>query len=156
MSIEWGQAIQVLVYAGIAFSATVCYAILYQVPRQALFMVGLTGLGAWSMQYMALQIWDSPVFAALLGGLLVGALSEKLARKMRMPVIVFVVGGIVPLVPGSSAMATMREFVMGDFLEGLSRGTLTLLIASAISAGLVLAGSLLRLDWRFFCARKDS
>jgi hypothetical protein len=30
------------------------------------------------------------------------------------------------------------------------------LIASAISAGLVLAGSLLRLDWRFFCARKDS
>ncbi|TCP57678.1 uncharacterized membrane protein YjjB (DUF3815 family) [Tumebacillus sp. BK434] len=142
------EILQLLLLAGIAFSATVCYAVLYQIPKKALLLVGFVGFSGWLMQYFIRQLTDSPVFAALLGGFLVGALSEKLARRMRMPVTVFVVGGIVPLVPGSSAMATMREFVMGDYLEGLSRGTLTLLIASAISAGLVLAGSLLRLDWR--------
>ncbi|MFD2170253.1 threonine/serine exporter family protein [Tumebacillus lipolyticus] len=151
MSIDW----MLLIKLGFAFSATVCYAILYHVPKKALLLVGLVGLGAWLTQYLALQLWSSPVYAAFFGGVLVGALSEKLARKVLMPVTVFVVGGIVPLVPGSSAMATMREFVMGDYLEGLSRGTQTMLIASAISAGLVLAGSVLRTDWRGILARKN-
>ncbi|ARU60586.1 hypothetical protein CBW65_05455 [Tumebacillus avium] len=142
------EVLHLLLLSVVAFAATVCYAVLYQIPKKALLLVGIVGLSAWLVQYLTLQVIESPVFAALVGGFLVGAFSEKLARRMRMPVTVFVVGGIVPLVPGSSAMATMREFVMGDYLEGLSRGTLTLLIASAISAGLVLAGSLLRLDWR--------
>ncbi|ASS73805.1 hypothetical protein CIG75_01665 [Tumebacillus algifaecis] len=149
------SVLQVLLLVGVAFSATVCYAVLYQIPKQALLLVGCVGLGAWLVQYISLQLWTSPVFAALLGGVFVGGASEKLARMMRMPVTVFVVGGIVPLVPGSSAMATMREFVMGNYLEGLSRGTLTMLIASAISAGLVLAGSLLRQDRRGKRARKS-
>lgn len=128
--------------------ATVGYAILYHVPKRAALWVGVVGMGAWLAQYVAVQYGVTSVGAAFIGGLIVAVISELLARLMRMPVIVFVVGGIVPLVPGSAAFRTMREFVTGHDLEGLARGTETFLIASAISAGLVIAGTIMRLDRR--------
>ncbi|PWK16332.1 threonine/serine exporter family protein [Tumebacillus permanentifrigoris] len=128
--------------------ATIGYAVLYHVPKRAALWVGMVGMMAWLAQYVAVQYGVSSVGAAFIGGLMVAVTSELLARLMRMPVIVFVVGGIVPLVPGSSAFATMREFVTGHDLEGLAKGTETFLIASAISAGLVIAGTIMRLDRR--------
>jgi len=138
---EWVQLLM-------SFVATYMYAVLYQVPKSALWRVGLVGMGAWFTQWFVLSLGVRSVGAAFVGGLFVATLSELLARRLRMPVIVFVVGGIVPLVPGSAAYATMRHFVMGENLEGLARGTETLLIASAISAGLVLAGTIMRLNRR--------
>lgn len=128
--------------------ATIGYAVLYQVPKRAALWVGIVGMTAWLTQYAARQYGFSSVGSAFLGGLVVAVISELLARLMRMPVIVFVVGGIVPLVPGSSAYATMRQFVTGQNLEGLAKGTETFLIASAISAGLVIAGTIMRMDRR--------
>ena len=128
--------------------ATIGYAVLYHVPKRAALWVGIVGMMAWLTQYVAKQYGVSVVGAAFIGALMVAVTSELLARLMRMPVIVFVVGGIVPLVPGSSAFATMREFITGHDLEGLAKGTETFLIASAISAGLVIAGTIMRLDRR--------
>ncbi|MBL0385376.1 threonine/serine exporter family protein [Tumebacillus sp. ITR2] len=128
--------------------ATLGYAILYHVPKSASLWVGLIGTAAWLSQDLAMRFGVSSVGAAFVGGLVVSVLSEYLARLKRMPVIVFVVGGIVPLVPGSSAFRTMREFVTGHQLQGLAQGTNTFLIASAISAGLVIAGTIMRLDRR--------
>ena len=132
----------------IVFIATMSYAILYHTPKKALVAVGLVGVGAWVTQSIFSEIGFRHVGSAFFGGLFVAAASEALARRMRMPVIVFVVGGIVPLLPGSSAWATMREFVTGHYNEGVSRGTETFLIATALSAGLVLAGTIVRLDRR--------
>ena len=141
----------------IVFVATTSYAVLYHIPKKALMPVGLVGVGAWIVQGVLAQFGFRSVGAAFFGGLFVAVASEALARRMRMPVIVFVVGGIVPLLPGSSAYATMRQFVTGHYIEGLSRGTETFLIAAALSAGLVLAGTLVRLDRRWgLGARKNS
>lgn len=135
-----------------SFLATGGYAVLYQVPRRALVPVGLVGTGAWITLEICMKFGLSTIGASFIGGLFVAAASEWLARWLRMPVIVFVVGGIVPLVPGSIAFKTMRYFVTGNYIDGLASGTETLLIASAISAGLVLAGTIVRLDRR---ARRD-
>ncbi|MGB8955450.1 MAG: threonine/serine exporter family protein [Tumebacillaceae bacterium] len=140
--------IQYLLQLVIVFVATMCYAVLYHTPKKALVAVGLVGVGAWITQSVITAYGFRPVGSAFFGGLFVAAASEALARRMRMPVIVFVVGGIVPLLPGSSAWATMREFVTGHYNEGVSRGTETFLIAAALSAGLVLAGTIVRLDRR--------
>lgn len=132
----------------IVFVATMCYAVLYHTPKKALVAVGLVAVGAWVAQSVITTYGFRPVGSAFFGGLFVAVASEALARRMHMPVIVFVVGGIVPLLPGSSAWATMREFVTGHYNEGVSRGTETFLIAAALSAGLVLAGTIVRLDRR--------
>jgi len=129
-----------------SYLATAGYAVLYQVPYKSLLPVGFVGMGAWGTQALAASYGLPSVGSAFLGGLFVAAVSELLARRMRMPVIVFVVGGIVPLVPGSAAYAAMRHFVTGHYIEGLARGTETFLVAAAISAGLVLAGTIMRLN----------
>jgi uncharacterized membrane protein YjjB (DUF3815 family) len=139
-----------------SFLATGGYAVLYQVPKKALVCVGLVGMGAFFTQEVVAHFGATSIGAAFAGGLFVATSSEWLARWMRMPISVFVVGGIVPLVPGSVAYATMREFVTGNYTQGLARGTETMLIASAISAGLVLAGTIVRLDRRIRRDRKHS
>ncbi|KEO83401.1 threonine/serine exporter family protein [Tumebacillus flagellatus] len=144
----WEQIPHLLLLLLMSWIATFGYAILYHVPKRASLWVGLIGMGAWITQDISMRWGVSAVGAAFLGGLVVSVLSELFARKLRMPVIVFVVGGIVPLVPGSSAFRTMREFVTGHQLQGLAQGTNTFLIASAISAGLVIAGTIMRLDRR--------
>jgi uncharacterized membrane protein YjjB (DUF3815 family) len=145
---EWSYTSHDVLLVAAAFVATLCYAVLYHVPKRALIPVGLVGMGAWIIQDVLGNLNIANVGAAFAGGMFVAVASEWLARKMRMPVTVFVVGGIVPLVPGSSAYATMRQFVIGNQLNGLARGTETLLIAAAISAGLLLAGTIVRLDRR--------
>src|SRR5689334_7404750 len=84
-----------------SFVATGGYAVLYQVPKRALVAVGLVGMGAFFTQEMVTHFGLSSIGSAFAGGLFVATASEWLARWMRMPVSVFVVGGIVPLVPGS-------------------------------------------------------
>jgi uncharacterized membrane protein YjjB (DUF3815 family) len=137
-----------LVLALAGFAATLCYAVLYQVPKKALVPVGLVGTGAWATQEIFTQLGVAAVASAFMGGMFVAAASEFLARRVRMPGTVFIIGGIVPLVPGSKAYATMREFVMGNEMIGIVRGAETILIAAAISAGLLLAGTIVRLDRR--------
>lgn len=141
-----------LLLAVAGFAATYCYAVLYQVPKKALVLVGLVGTGAWLVQEFISRLGVAAVASAFIGGMFVAMGSEFLARRVRMPVTVFVVGGIVPLVPGSKAYATMREFVMGNEMFGIVRGAETILIAAAISAGLLLGGTLVRMTGR---ARRD-
>jgi uncharacterized membrane protein YjjB (DUF3815 family) len=155
---EWLDDWQMkLLYVSVAFLATVGYAVLYSVPKKALLAVGLVGTVAWTAQDLALRVLEfSSIGAAFVGSLTVAVASEVLARRMQMPVIVFVVGGIVTLVPGSAAYATMRQVVTGQYLEGFVRGTETFLIASAISAGLVIAGTIMRMNRRSRRAGKSA
>lgn len=130
---------------GMAFVAAIAYAVLYHVPRQAFFLIGFVGSGAFTVQKAAMALGMSHVMSAFTAALFVALASELLARWRRMPSTVFSIAGIVPLVPGSKAYAAMREFVSGDNLVGITRGAEALLIASAVAAGLVLAGTLVRL-----------
>lgn len=56
-----------------------------------------------------------------------------------MPVIIFSVGGIIPLVPGGLAYDAMRRFVENDNNLGIQYGVQALLLSGAIAAGLVLS-----------------
>ncbi|WP_256205695.1 threonine/serine exporter family protein, partial [Calditerricola satsumensis] len=75
------------------------------------------------------------IFAA---SFLVAALSQLLAVRRRVPVTLFVVPGIIPLVPGGLAYRTMLAFFHGEYAGGLAVGAQTLLSAGAIAAGLSL------------------
>ncbi|HEU4963411.1 MAG TPA: threonine/serine exporter family protein [Bacilli bacterium] len=146
-----------LLQVAMAFVASVAYAVLYHVPKKALFLIGFVGTGAWLAQKGAMAAGLTQIGAAFTAALLVAAASEWLARWQRMPVTVFTVGGIVPLVPGSKAYGAMREFVTGNDLEGITRGAETFLIAAAVAAGLVLAGTVVRfIDRRVRDARKSA
>lgn len=128
--------------------ATIAFAVLNQIPRKAILPVGLLGMVAWLFLNGALHNGANEIAANFLAALAVSLLSEGFARYMRMPVTVFAVPGIIVLVPGMYAYFAMRDFVMRQYLAGMSMATETLLVAGAISTGLVIAGVIVRFVWR--------
>lgn len=130
------------------FIATVCFAIVYNVPKRALLPAGLVGTGALGILMGATYFHMSSVAGAFFAALFVSVFSEILARIQKLPGTVFTVSGVLTLVPGMSSLNAMRSFVVGDYMQGISYATETFLIAGAVAAGLVLAGALVRMDRR--------
>jgi uncharacterized membrane protein YjjB (DUF3815 family) len=59
-----------------------------------------------------------------------------MARWRKTPATLFVIPGMVPLVPGSSLYNTMSYAVRGEMEAARAYGTKTLLCALAIAAGI--------------------
>lgn len=128
--------------------ATIAFAILNQVPKKAIIPAGILGIVAWLFLNGALKNGANVIAANFMASLAVSLLSEVFARYYRMPVTVFAVPGIIVLVPGMDAYFAMRDFVTHQYMNGMSMATETVLIAGAISTGLVIAGVLMRSIWR--------
>ncbi|WP_018131749.1 threonine/serine exporter family protein [Effusibacillus pohliae] len=130
------------------FLATIAFAVIYNVPKRALIPAGFVGTGALLIRTSA-ERWEmNPVAGVFLGAFFVSIASEILARVQKLPGTVFTISGILMLVPGTSALNTMRAFVQQDYLSGIANATQTLLMAGGVAAGLVLAGALVRMDRR--------
>lgn len=56
-----------------------------------------------------------------------------------MPVTIFNIPGIVPLVPGALAYQAVRNLVLGDYVVAVSISVKVLLVAGAIASGLVIS-----------------
>jgi uncharacterized membrane protein YjjB (DUF3815 family) len=132
----------------VSFLATVSFAILFYLPKRALIPVGVVGTIGWIILEVMQSHHISAVAGSFVAALIIAFVSEILARIQKMPVIVYTVAGIVPLVPGSKAYTTMSDFVKGEYLNGLAAGAETMLIAGAVATGLVIAGSFMRFGWR--------
>ncbi|MGE4274323.1 MAG: threonine/serine exporter family protein [Desulfitobacterium sp.] len=126
-----------------SFLATMAFGVLFNVPKKTLLGGGLVGMLGW-MIYVTLtkELNVNLVTATLAASFGVATLSQGLARKLKLPVTVFSVSGIIPLVPGGMAYDTMRQLIENNYLEGLRLGSITLLIAGAIAFGLIFSGVL--------------
>lgn len=121
-----------------SFVASSTFCILFNAPRRALLQCGLSGMVGWIVYIMLNGQWG-PVPATFAATVLVGIVSLMFARTFKLPVIIFSVGGIIPLVPGGLAYNAMRKFVEDDYIRAVEIGTEALLLSGAIAAGLVLS-----------------
>lgn len=121
-----------------SFIASATFCILFNTPRRMLIPSGLAGMLGWTV-YLLLDPEWKPVVATFFATVLVGAVSQIFARVFKTPVIIFSVGGIIPLVPGGMAYEAMRRFVEDDYITALQVAVQALLLSGAIAAGLVLS-----------------
>ena len=68
----------------------------------------------------------------------------SLARKMKKPTILFIVPGIITLIPGLGLYNTMSYVVDGDFQLAFTTGANVLLASGAIALGVIVISSLFR------------
>lgn len=88
--------------------AALGFAILFNVPRSALWGCALAGALGHAIRTGLMETTGMPLEAAsLLGATAVGFWGEFLARYYRIPRLVFAVPGVIPLVPGVFAYRTM-------------------------------------------------
>lgn len=79
--------------------------------------------------------------AYFLGALVVAILSEVLAVVQRKPATIYLVPGLLPLVPGGGMFRTMQATVEGDLDKAVLLGFSTLTSAGAIALAIALASS---------------
>ena len=133
-----GGALQVLV----AFVSTIAFAVIFHAPRKELFFTGLTGGIGWLVYLLAGALGSGVVASSFLATLALAWLSRAFSFSRRAPVTVFLICGIVPLVPGAGIYYTGYNFFMGNDALALEKGLETIKIAIAIALGTGIVQSL--------------
>ncbi|MBM7623395.1 threonine/serine exporter family protein [Sporohalobacter salinus] len=127
------------------FLATIAFGIIFKLPKRTLFNSGLAGVLGWGGYNLAFRFTHNQIFASFLGVVVITVIAEISARLLKEPATLFIVSGIIPLVPGSQAYFTMLNLIKKDYQAGFETGIETILIAGAISAGIIFVGVLARL-----------
>ena len=115
-------------------------------PR-ILLLSSLTGAAGWAVYILAAPLGDV-VLRSLVATLVVALLSEVLARVLKAPATIFLIVGIIPLVPGGGLYYTMDYLISGDLDLFLREGLQTGACAGAIAVGVSMVSSLSRvISW---------
>jgi len=108
-----------------------------------IFCASLTGAVSW-LVYLWLEEL-STVSRFLLATVAVALLAEVFARLFKTPATVFLIIGIIPLVPGGGIYYTMEALVNGNMADFLHYGMSTASSAGAIAVGCSLVSSVVRI-----------
>ncbi|WP_438767697.1 threonine/serine exporter family protein [Enterococcus sp. AZ129] len=149
----------VLVQFVFSFLASAAFAIIINVPRRSLVACGLTGSVSWMLYWVIVEVFSGN---AALGSLIgavgavgVAAVSYLFSKILKMPVTIFNIPGIVPLVPGGLAYQAVRNIVIGNYEKGAYFTVQAVMIAGAIALGLV-ASEVFNQNIRSFREKRES
>lgn len=133
-----------LINSLLAFATALFTGITLRTPRPAWITVGITGMLGWATSEALTRQRLPELAVAVAGAMVIGGLAEILARLQKQPVTVYIVSGIIPLVPGTIAYNSMLAFLERNFDRGLYLAFKAFLIASYLAAGLALAPLFIR------------
>lgn len=125
-----------------AFGGTFGITLWFNLDYKHILTGTLCGSCGWALvmfiQYMGCVEFLSYIIATAT----LTVITEFLARVYKCPVTVFLVPGIVPMVPGGLLYRTLRKAVSGDWDGFTSLGIRTILIAFGIAAGVIIVTSI--------------
>jgi len=120
-----------------SFIAAAAFGILFNVPKESLFKCGFVGMVGWMVYFLLEGKGADAVLATVIASFIVTVISQIYARIYKTPVIIFIVAGIIPLVPGGMAYDAMRHFVQNDYNTALNLAAKAFMISGAIAIGIV-------------------
>lgn len=127
-----------------SFLSTIGFAIFLSAPKRSLAVSGLIGAVGWVLYVYLFNITNNPILSNFVPATIIGVASEVCARKLKQPAIVFIIPGIIPLVPGLGMYNTMLYLVQQNYELAASTGATALLVGGAISLGVLLVTSLVK------------
>lgn len=134
---------------------TLGFALFFHVRSRHLLLATLGGALSWVI-YLAVLAGGGNVFlAALISAMVVCLWAETFARVRKAPATIFLIPGIVPLLPGGSLYYTMSALIAADMDEVLRKGKETGLMVVGIVVGIVIASEIVRVVlWLYFHREK--
>ncbi|MGL4742437.1 MAG: threonine/serine exporter family protein [Sarcina sp.] len=115
------------------------YALVYNVKRDKLVVVTIGGLLTITAYIIVNNIFNNILLATTISSALITFYSEILARNLKSPATVFLLPGIIPLVPGGGLFYTMTGLLTGNMEQFNSYGISTFETAAGIAIGVILA-----------------
>ena len=126
-----------------SFLATLAYAVLFNVPKQYCTACGITGMAGWLL-YLAMCQVTTVALASFVGTLAVVLISRIFTVRKKCPITIFLVSGIIPLVPGAGIYYTAYYLVTGQMSLAAVKGLEAVKIAFAIVLGIIFVVSIPR------------
>lgn len=126
----------------VAFVATLAFAVIFDVSRSELIFCGISGFLAEGVYLLAVKISGETALAIFVSAICVTVLSRILANVRRMPVTVYLISGIISLVPGAGMYNTVYNIISSDYVKAFYTGIDTIKAAVAIAVGIVLVFAL--------------
>lgn len=129
-----------------AMIGSMAFALRYQlsVKKPVFYASFLGGMLGWGVYLMFFWL-GSDVAQAFCASLAVTLYGELMARLLRTPATVFLLVGLIPLVPGGGIYYTMEYCIRGDTTGFLQTGIHTFGLAGALALGILLGTALIRL-----------
>ena len=135
---EWtaSAAAQTMVSTLAAAGGTVAFALLFGVPGRFYPCCGMIGGAGWLL-YSLLDGRFSAAAATFFAAVLVMLLSRFFAVREKCPVTVFLISGIIPLVPGAGIYWAAYYMVTDQLAEAADAGFAAVKAVAAIVLGIV-------------------
>ncbi len=111
------------------------YAVLFNIRGVKLIFAMLGGAIGWSVYLLLGGQYPNDQMQYMLAAMAATLYAEVLARIMRVPVTVFCVSSLIPLIPGGSLYYTMAYCLEGNNAGFYERGIYTLTIATMLALG---------------------
>lgn len=83
-----------------AFVAVVALSVLFSIPKKFLVYSGIVGAMGWFIYLVFLRLNFQETTSVFIATLVVALISHSFARVFKAPVTVFLISGILPMVPG--------------------------------------------------------
>lgn len=129
---------ELLLQAAFAGLGTLCFAVLFCVPKKHYLACAADGAVGWVVYSVMMLVQPSTVVATLAAAVPLTLLARIFAVVHKAPVTVFLLCGIFPLVPGAGIYYTAYYFIQGDSAQFSAKGAETLKIALALALGISL------------------
>lgn len=131
--------VAMILYGGIG---TLGFSILFGVSYKKLVYAVLCGMLCWSSYMLCESLLPADahftvLIASAAGGAACTFYAEVMARVLKTPTTVFLIPGLIPLVPGRALYYTMAYLVRQDYEMASQKGSETLYTCLGISVGIV-------------------
>lgn len=144
--------LQLIFQTVLAYIGTLSFGIILNIPRRTLNRAGIVGAMAWLTYELVLiltqnflaQNWRI-ILGSFIATVMIGMLSLTMSRAQKVPMLIYQIPGIFPLVPGGQAYQVVRSLVTGDRFTATTNFELLVIIIGAIATGFWLAELLNRL-----------
>ena len=136
--------VDLLVAIAASLVASLGFCFVYNVHGKVILPATVGGSVTWVAYVLARSLNDTVFLPYFFGALALSIYAEIMSRVYRAPATVFLIIGLLPLVPGSGIYHTMLAFMEGDIDEFALRGTQTLGISGTLALALLIVSSVVR------------
>ncbi len=128
------ESILQVIMAGIG---TLGFSIYFRVREKNVAASTAAGIIGWAIYLLIFHFTEQLFLSNFVAAFLIYLYAEIMARILKAPSNIFLIPGIIPLLPGGTLYYTMQAIVEGDRDTAVLQGTQTAIITVGIAAGIV-------------------
>lgn len=127
-----------------SFVACVAYCIMIQISPTHILPAAIGGALCW-LVYLLFSPINNSIVQSFLAGIFASIYAETLCYIRRVPVTLYLIPAIIPLVPGGRIYQAMEYCISGEMDAFINAALATFGIAGAIAVSILIASTIMKL-----------